>query len=312
MGNLVDVSKLSADDAIKLLTSEGQQLYDKIKGRLSRHCDAELTAHWELGETLAKAIDASRGVNKTKYCERGSKLIVIMSRALGFRSETTLRNAVALHRAWPKKADYLKMCAMRGETGNRLLLTHMVHLARVSDDDRRTYFAAKALTEYYEPDDLLKLMQKHQPTQGRPVGAMPRVPKTVMGCVLAMETQAHRFVNLVDRAWTGKAFDLSTKVESLPAERLSDELVVAIDDATTKLKELQARVTRCRAVLKTAHTNVKQRLREILKQQKEEDDDNIVKLNDLRNAAARAKRAAEKKKKAAKKARQRKRVGVKR
>jgi hypothetical protein len=314
MGAMVDPTqtKLTPKAAVAGLTQAGKALYNEIKELCDKHFSKELDSYWEIGNKMAEAMRESRGDDK-KYCKYGTGLVLTMSIALGLTSESVLRNAVDIVKAWPDKADFQQMQKLRGELDNRLRLTHLIHLSRINDDGARWVKATEALDACYDPQELLAVIHKTHPSgKVGPKGRTPKIPTTAMGCVIAMETQAHKFVNAFDRSWTGEAFDLPKKVEAVPVDKLGEGLLKAIDDAETKLAELKKRATSCVKLLESVKIDINQRLKTLASTSAaDSEDENMVNLGKVKNAEARERRAETRARKAA--AQQRKgRVGTKR
>jgi hypothetical protein len=160
------------------------------------------------------------------------------------------------------KAAFTQYVKLRGEAGNMLQWSHMVLLAQVGDEATRMQLAATALERCWSVEDLTakvrEMVNKTKRGSGR--SAKTKIPSSVRAALTHMQSQASKFVQNVDNAWTGDAYDLTKEIDEIPADRLTDQFLEGVQETKERVTDMRERATDLEKVLTAAAKKLAKRI----------------------------------------------------
>jgi hypothetical protein len=203
---------------------------------------------WNLGQRLGETIkDAKK--NKEHY---GSKFVERIARGLGYETGLMLRNCVKIADVWPTKKAFEALLKLRGEADNRLMWTHICHLATVPDPKERDRLAIATLANCWTAKELFALVKEKNPRSNPRGGPLLKIPDNSDKCMTHMTNMSSQWVRHFDEAWTGAQFDLGVELGSIPPEQITPGMIKAMKNTLKEVQKLEKRAQQAEKLLTTA------------------------------------------------------------
>jgi hypothetical protein len=137
--------------------------------------------------------------------------------------------------------------------------THAMMLARVQGKERKE-LEEKVKAERLTTKGLFKAEQEmFGPRRDPGGGRKPKVPKTVNEALVHLTSQAEQFVKLNGTSWFGDAFDLTSEIGDIPANKLDDNFQAKVEDALRQCEILAETAAKNTEALRSILAEVKDR-----------------------------------------------------
>jgi len=252
------VEEYTALQAQSTFTKSEQTAFNELSTYINQHTKENLWWYWDLGSKVAK-IHKDAQKDQRLY---GVRLLPRLAAGLGYKTDRQLRNAMAVVDLFQTKKAFQQYLKLQGESGNMLQWSHMVYLAKISDDKMRMQLAANTLEQCWTSEELWARVKALSTGKARGAGRPPKtkIPSTARGCLTHIGTQAQKFVDNHDKAWTGDAFDIAEKVKEIPADKLTDDLLSQVTGTREQLLAMASRANDYADVLLATSSNIERRL----------------------------------------------------
>lgn len=248
---------LTPQMAIEQMTAVEKKVCSELKKQFEGEIEHSIMWHYELGVTMAKLLKEAR----EKANAAPDAVVERMSFALNQRSTTLLRGAIRVATTYSPK-DLKTLLGIRGDNNFQLNYTQLLHLTAIADPVAREQMAMTCVVEKMDHERLVKRIQALTPEKPRRGGGRPpKLPATVMGCLVHMKTAAEKYINLFDNAWLGDKYNVEDAAKKLPGDKISDTMLAAVSQAREELTALQVRVQHGKQVLTNLEAEMERRLR---------------------------------------------------
>jgi hypothetical protein len=208
----------------------------------------DLWWYWDLGKRLAVAIKDAKA-NKKHY---GSNFIPRIARGLGYETGQMLANCVRMVDVWPTKKEFTALLKLRGEADNRLLWTHICHLATVSDQKTRNQLSIATLSNCWTARELFARTKNENPRDNPNAGPTLKIPDNPGRCMTHMQSMSSQWVRQFDQAWTGSQFDLAVELSRVPNEQITPGLIKDMKATLKAVTTLEKRTQKAEKLLTDA------------------------------------------------------------
>jgi len=233
------VEQWTALQAQSSFTAAEKAAYKDLRTRVDKIEKDTIWWYWELGQKIKEIYKDAQG-NKELY---GANLLDRLGIALGFTNGRPLRESLAVVETFGTKKLFQTYVKLKGEAGNSLSWTHIKHLAKIGDDDRRMQLATAAVSKNQTADDLRQRVQEYCESKKRGSGRKPKtkIPTTARSMLTHVVSQSNKFIENVDKAWTGDAFSITDSVHEIPADKLDDNLISSLEKTKVALEDMRDR-----------------------------------------------------------------------
>jgi len=255
----VCIDDLTQLQARETFNKHEQEIYQKVVSIISKRVTDDIWAYWEIGKEVEKAYTPA---NEKKQIY-GKKFLERLSCSLGYKSERTLRNAMAVVQTFGTKQAFMEYVRMRGEADTLLHWSHMVHLANIQDDASRRELAAAALANGWTAEELFQRIKSlcDRKPRGTRVAAT-KIPSSVRECFTHIYTQTTKFIDNCDKSWGNPdSFDLLSQIDDIPADKLDGKLVESVHETHQQVLSLRQRVVQLGQQLSLAEDRIKERIK---------------------------------------------------
>lgn len=232
-------------------TTAEKAIFKELHAYITDHAKESIWWYWELGQKVKEAVEKAEA-DQTKY---GSKLLLRLAKALGYQTDSQLRNAQAVVKTFNTKKAMSAYLKMRGEAGNALHWSHMVYLAAIGDDGIRKTTAAQTLEQCWTAAQLwshVKELVSRKPRGIRRSSA--KVPTSARQFFSHVFAQADKFVEHCDTAWSAKAFDIKQAVDDIPADKLNEKFCESVRNSIARVDTMRKKAVQLLVDLRAAES----------------------------------------------------------
>lgn len=251
------VENYTALQAQASFTDAEKKAFRELENYIRTRTKDNILWYWDLGLKVKAVYDEAK-----KEGELYNKQVLLrLAKGLGFKTDRQLRNAMDVCRVWGTKKAFGEYLKMKGEAGNILSWSHIVYLSGIADADVRMQLAATSLDQCWTAEELwtkVKDIANRKP-RGAGTRATTKVPTSARACLTHLLSQAQKFTYNVDNAWTGDAFSLRESVKDIPADKLDEKFVTALDKAQDEIVKMRLRAEQMEEMLNAVKADVQQR-----------------------------------------------------
>lgn len=189
--------------------------------------------------------DADNG-GRTYFREAGSlgpKFLERLARSKGYRSTSTLMQAMQVVETWPEKSAYDEVVSRRGEAGHRLSWTHLAYVTAIADDEERDQLIHECLREGWSTQELFQRLKGHRSEgNGGAGGRPPKVPKGLQEAFTHINTWCKKSCRLIDQSWMDEerdqGFHIRQEFDVMDVDEFDDNLLSSLCTAESQLSSL--------------------------------------------------------------------------
>jgi len=231
------VEEYTALQAQSTFTKAEEKAFKELNEYITKRAKDDIWWYWELGQKVKKIYEDA----KDREDIYGKRVLLRMAKALGYKTDQQLRNTMTVVETFKTKKEFNKLVRLKGEAQNTLNWSHLVYLAQIGDDKLRNQLAASTLEQSWNAKDLWDRVKELANRKKRGSGAKvkTKIPASPVGMFSHVRSQANKFVQNFEEAWTGDVYDICGEVASIPADKLNDKLVQAVADTRAKLVSMQ-------------------------------------------------------------------------
>jgi len=253
------VEQWTALQAQSSFTAAEKAAYKDLRTRVDQIEKDTIWWYWELGKKIQEIYKDAQS-DQELY---GANLLDRLGIALGFSNGRPLRESMQVVDTFGTKKLFMTYVKLKGEAGNSLSWSHLKHLAKIGDDDRRMQLASTAVAKNQTADVLRQRVQEYCDSKKRGSGRKPKtkIPTTARSMLTHVTSQSNKFIENFDKAWTGDAFSITDQVHEIPSDKLDDKLTGALAATKVSLEDMRDRADELIDQLMAAEEDVEKRMK---------------------------------------------------